>query len=235
MPPVRDEESETQRKAHAKRVRETRRSTQGVTLDEIKSAEQLVKQKNHNNNSIGNHAEVNIEEHLLIDSVLGDIDRADGSFIDKMVESNLFGEEMIIKNDSVLDNSFENGICDDKSNLDKLLDSSDTKFITQNNNTVNTLTSSDCIDTSFKPLPVLEQVSDNNFLTTSNNSIQDKFDTNIVLYNKNSLNLFTRLRTLLNYNFYNNFLDAFNVRLMLEEAVQYMIGLFFTKVQFLYK
>ena len=29
VPPVRDEESETQRKAHAKRVRETRRSTQG--------------------------------------------------------------------------------------------------------------------------------------------------------------------------------------------------------------
>ncbi|XP_039287008.1 protein phosphatase 1 regulatory subunit 12B isoform X24 [Nilaparvata lugens] len=53
VPPVRDEESETQRKAHAKRVRETRRSTQGVTLDEIKSAEQLVKQKqqvNNNNN-----------------------------------------------------------------------------------------------------------------------------------------------------------------------------------------
>ncbi|XP_053624215.1 protein phosphatase 1 regulatory subunit 12A isoform X14 [Plodia interpunctella] len=45
VPPVRDEESETQRKAHAKRVRETRRSTQGVTLDEIKSAEQLVKKK----------------------------------------------------------------------------------------------------------------------------------------------------------------------------------------------
>ncbi|XP_049829359.1 protein phosphatase 1 regulatory subunit 12C isoform X10 [Schistocerca gregaria] len=46
VPPVRDEESETQRKAHAKRVRETRRSTQGVTLEEIKSAEQLVKRKN---------------------------------------------------------------------------------------------------------------------------------------------------------------------------------------------
>lgn len=45
VPPVRDEESETQRKAHAKRVRETRRSTQGVTLEEIKSAEQLVKRK----------------------------------------------------------------------------------------------------------------------------------------------------------------------------------------------
>ncbi|XP_054289487.1 protein phosphatase 1 regulatory subunit 12A-like isoform X4 [Macrosteles quadrilineatus] len=45
VPPVRDEESETQRKAHAKRVRETRRSTQGVTLEEIKSAEQLVKKK----------------------------------------------------------------------------------------------------------------------------------------------------------------------------------------------
>lgn len=48
MPPTRDEESETQRKAHAKRVRETRRSTQGVTLDEIKSAEELVKKKNLN-------------------------------------------------------------------------------------------------------------------------------------------------------------------------------------------
>ena len=45
MPPVRDEESETQRKAHAKRVRETRRSTQGVTLEEVKSAEQLAKKK----------------------------------------------------------------------------------------------------------------------------------------------------------------------------------------------
>jgi protein phosphatase 1 regulatory subunit 12A len=53
-PPTRDEESETQRKAHAKRVRETRRSTQGVTLDEIKSAEQLVKMKNANNNNNGN-------------------------------------------------------------------------------------------------------------------------------------------------------------------------------------
>ncbi|GJQ71093.1 hypothetical protein Trydic_g999 [Trypoxylus dichotomus] len=54
VPPVRDEESETQRKAHAKRVRETRRSTQGVTLEEIKSAEQLVKKKNQaavNNNN----------------------------------------------------------------------------------------------------------------------------------------------------------------------------------------
>ena len=47
---MRDEESETQRKAHAKRVRETRRSTQGVTLDEIKSAEQLVKKKQQQNN-----------------------------------------------------------------------------------------------------------------------------------------------------------------------------------------
>ncbi|OQR72307.1 protein phosphatase 1 regulatory subunit 12C-like, partial [Tropilaelaps mercedesae] len=41
--PVRDEESETQRKAHAKRVRETRRSTQGVTLEDIKSAEEHLK------------------------------------------------------------------------------------------------------------------------------------------------------------------------------------------------
>lgn len=53
VPPVRDEESETQRKAHAKRVRETRRSTQGVTLEEIKSAEQFAKyskKKNQQNN-----------------------------------------------------------------------------------------------------------------------------------------------------------------------------------------
>ncbi|XP_035222251.1 protein phosphatase 1 regulatory subunit 12A-like isoform X4 [Stegodyphus dumicola] len=39
IPPVRDDESELQRKAHAKRVRETRRSTQGVLLEDIKSAE----------------------------------------------------------------------------------------------------------------------------------------------------------------------------------------------------
>lgn len=54
MPPARDEESETQRKAHAKRVRETRRSTQGVTLDEIKSAEELVKKKTSNVTSANN-------------------------------------------------------------------------------------------------------------------------------------------------------------------------------------
>lgn len=59
MPPVRDEESETQRKAHAKRVRETRRSTQGVTLDEIKSAEQLIRKKNEPNNN-NNNEQVNL-------------------------------------------------------------------------------------------------------------------------------------------------------------------------------
>eukprot|EP00096_Caligus_rogercresseyi_P008750 TRINITY_DN282_c1_g1_i7.p1 TRINITY_DN282_c1_g1~~TRINITY_DN282_c1_g1_i7.p1 ORF type:complete len:273 (+),score=89.62 TRINITY_DN282_c1_g1_i7:107-925(+) len=52
VPPVRDEESETQRKAHAKRVRETRRSTQGVTLEDLKSAEQLVKKKQQQENQI---------------------------------------------------------------------------------------------------------------------------------------------------------------------------------------
>lgn len=55
MPPVRDEESETQRKAHARSVRQTRRSTQGVTLEEIKSAEELIKKKNatiNNNNDV---------------------------------------------------------------------------------------------------------------------------------------------------------------------------------------
>ncbi|KAG5679205.1 hypothetical protein PVAND_008792 [Polypedilum vanderplanki] len=61
VPPTRDEESETQRKAHAKRVRETRRSTQGVTLDEIKSAEQLVKMKNASNSN-GNTENTNSSE-----------------------------------------------------------------------------------------------------------------------------------------------------------------------------
>ncbi|XP_029342999.1 protein phosphatase 1 regulatory subunit 12A isoform X8 [Acyrthosiphon pisum] len=79
VPPVRDDESETQRKAHAKRVRETRRSTQGVTLEELKSAEQIVKQKNQdtgksklsnsqvetNNNSTNN---IGIPHFLLEDA-----------------------------------------------------------------------------------------------------------------------------------------------------------------------
>ncbi|XP_030081539.1 protein phosphatase 1 regulatory subunit 12A isoform X11 [Drosophila hydei] len=66
VPPVRDEESETQRKAHAKRVRETRRSTQGVTLEEIKSAEELVKKKNmgmnNNNNNNNNSSSFKLED-----------------------------------------------------------------------------------------------------------------------------------------------------------------------------
>lgn len=61
VPPVRDEESETQRKAHAKRVRETRRSTQGVTLDEIKSAEQLVKKKT-GNGTTESHSPVSLKK-----------------------------------------------------------------------------------------------------------------------------------------------------------------------------
>lgn len=37
-------ESETQRKAHAKRVRETRRSTQGISLDDVNRARDQLKQ-----------------------------------------------------------------------------------------------------------------------------------------------------------------------------------------------
>ena len=48
---MRDEEHEIQRKAHAKRVRETRRSTQGVALEDLKSAEQLVKKKQQAENA----------------------------------------------------------------------------------------------------------------------------------------------------------------------------------------
>lgn len=66
VPPARDEESETQRKAHAKRVRETRRSTQGVTLEEIKSAEELVKKKNLSNNNNNNFIN-NVSKIMLND------------------------------------------------------------------------------------------------------------------------------------------------------------------------
>ncbi|XP_061382484.1 protein phosphatase 1 regulatory subunit 12C isoform X4 [Danaus plexippus] len=67
VPPVRDEESETQRKAHAKRVRETRRSTQGVTLDEIKSAEQLVKKKAGNGTDAAPAIKNNDDSHINTD------------------------------------------------------------------------------------------------------------------------------------------------------------------------
>ncbi|XP_069686588.1 protein phosphatase 1 regulatory subunit 12A-like isoform X7 [Periplaneta americana] len=68
VPPVRDEESETQRKAHAKRVRETRRSTQGVTLEEIKVAEQLVKKKNQQQLHQATQQLSNNEQFMLEDA-----------------------------------------------------------------------------------------------------------------------------------------------------------------------
>ncbi|XP_050057828.1 protein phosphatase 1 regulatory subunit 12A isoform X9 [Aphis gossypii] len=92
VPPVRDDESETQRKAHAKRVRETRRSTQGVTLEELKSAEQIVKQKNQdtgksklnnfhqvetNNNSTNNVGtpQAKKEEHVTVTATITPLPR----------------------------------------------------------------------------------------------------------------------------------------------------------------
>ncbi|XP_032526441.2 protein phosphatase 1 regulatory subunit 12C isoform X5 [Danaus plexippus] len=73
VPPVRDEESETQRKAHAKRVRETRRSTQGVTLDEIKSAEQLVKKKAGNGTDAAPAIKNNDDSHINTDQGRGKV------------------------------------------------------------------------------------------------------------------------------------------------------------------
>ena len=67
VPPVRDEEHEIQRKAHAKRVRETRRSTQGVTLEDLKSAEQLVKKKQQQENA----ARTTELQQLVINSPAG--------------------------------------------------------------------------------------------------------------------------------------------------------------------
>ncbi|XP_050440250.1 protein phosphatase 1 regulatory subunit 12A isoform X8 [Adelges cooleyi] len=92
VPPVRDDESETQRKAHAKRVRETRRSTQGVTLEELKSAEQIFKQKNQdtgkskfnnstqletNNNSTNNIGppQAKTEEHVTVTATITPLSR----------------------------------------------------------------------------------------------------------------------------------------------------------------
>lgn len=66
VPPVRDEESETQRKAHAKHVRQTRRSTQGVTLDDIRSAEQLVKKINQPTNNNNNDSTQTVNTFFLI-------------------------------------------------------------------------------------------------------------------------------------------------------------------------
>lgn len=43
VPPTRDEESVAQRKLHAKRAREARRSTQGISLEEIQNAEMLIR------------------------------------------------------------------------------------------------------------------------------------------------------------------------------------------------
>ncbi|KAF2347671.1 hypothetical protein FHG87_021572 [Trinorchestia longiramus] len=43
VPPSRDDESETQRKANARQIRSSRRSTQGVSLDDLKTAENLYK------------------------------------------------------------------------------------------------------------------------------------------------------------------------------------------------
>ncbi|XP_055342670.1 protein phosphatase 1 regulatory subunit 12A-like isoform X2 [Paramacrobiotus metropolitanus] len=48
--PSRDEESEAQRKAHAKRVRETRRSTQGVSAEDLKAADAQAKQQQADDN-----------------------------------------------------------------------------------------------------------------------------------------------------------------------------------------
>merc|ERR1719376_736164 len=43
IPPTRDEETETQRKARAKHARQTRRSTQGVSLEDIEKAEESLR------------------------------------------------------------------------------------------------------------------------------------------------------------------------------------------------
>nr|2KJY_A Chain A, Protein phosphatase 1 regulatory subunit 12A [Homo sapiens] len=42
LTPVRDEESESQRKARSRQARQSRRSTQGVTLTDLQEAEKTI-------------------------------------------------------------------------------------------------------------------------------------------------------------------------------------------------
>jgi len=49
VPPTRDDESETQRKVNARLNRASRRSTQGVNVDDLKIAENLYIKPNEDN------------------------------------------------------------------------------------------------------------------------------------------------------------------------------------------
>lgn len=208
MPPVRDEESETQRKAHAKRVRETRRSTQGVTLDEIKSAEQLVKQKNHNNNNnntIGNHAEVNIEENnedYVFATNISDVD---------VTESSTFFENSIEYVGDVK-NSLNNGICKKIRNRTNVLS-------IENYPKVNIFDNS--VDNPLKPLAIINL---NNNCGNENNISEfiDKINITDAIDKSESSNFAIKR--------YLELLNIFNINPVFYDIMQYLTHLCFAKI-----
>ncbi|KAG8564336.1 hypothetical protein GDO81_016421 [Engystomops pustulosus] len=62
LTPVRDEEAEAQRKARSRHARQSRRSTQGVTLTDLKEAEKVLKGQQENKEEVANAAKPQEEE-----------------------------------------------------------------------------------------------------------------------------------------------------------------------------
>ncbi|MEE6514271.1 hypothetical protein FKM82_022285, partial [Ascaphus truei] len=62
LTPVRDEEAEAQRKARSRHARQSRRSTQGVTLTDLKEAEKVIKGQQENKETEPEPAKVQEEE-----------------------------------------------------------------------------------------------------------------------------------------------------------------------------
>ncbi|KAM3919178.1 protein phosphatase 1 regulatory subunit 12A-like isoform 2-T2 [Leptodactylus fuscus] len=62
LTPVRDEEAEAQRKARSRHARQSRRSTQGVTLTDLKEAEKVIKGQQENKDEVSEPAKNQEEE-----------------------------------------------------------------------------------------------------------------------------------------------------------------------------
>lgn len=62
LTPVRDEEAEAQRKARSRHARQSRRSTQGVTLTDLKEAEKVIKGQQDNKDTVSEPAKTQEEE-----------------------------------------------------------------------------------------------------------------------------------------------------------------------------
>lgn len=71
LPPTRDEEAEAQRKHRSAVARRERRSTQSVTADDIKAAEQQIKNQPNNSEMILPQPTSNIIEPTLLNTKIG--------------------------------------------------------------------------------------------------------------------------------------------------------------------